>query len=271
MSQRDMAELFGKQAQRYVDGRPSYPPQLFQFIASKTPSHDLAWDVGTGSGQAARSLAEIYKNVVATDVSPKQLELAPKLPNVRYELTSPVVSTAELQQKVSADSTVDLVTIAMALHWFDRPNFYRQAKRLLKKPHGVIAACGYTMPRVTGPVDSIYEKFYSMDSNPYWSPTHKLVIDEYRDMDFPFEPVEGMEDTGPVRFVAERAMGLDEFLTFIRSTSPYLKAREEGVELLGRDVVERYERAWNEDGEEEKTVKFPVFLRIGKVGNSSMD
>lgn len=204
-------------------------------------------------------------------MSPEQLELAPKLPNVRYELTSPVVSRAELQKKVSAESSVDLATVAMALHWFDRPNFYRQVKHLLKKPHGVIAAWGYTMPRVTGPVDSIYEEFYSMDLNPYWSPTHKLVIDEYRDVEFPFEPVEGMEDTGPVRFVAERAMGLDEFLTFVRSTSPYLKAKEEGVELLGGDAVERYERAWNEDGEEEKVVKFPVFLKIGKVGNASMD
>ncbi|KAF8007003.1 hypothetical protein BT93_K1107 [Corymbia citriodora subsp. variegata] len=269
-----MAELFGKQARRYADGRPSYPPQLFQFIASKTPRHDLAWDVGTGSGQAARSLAAIYKNVVATDVSPEQLKLAPELPNVRYEVTSPVASGAELRQKVSGESTVDLVTVAMALHWFDRPNFYRQAKRLLKKPHGVIAAWGYTMPRVSGPVDSIYEEFYSMDSNPYWSPTHELVIGEYRDLDFPFEPVEGMEDAGPVRFKAERAMGLDEFLTFVRSTSPYLKAKEEGVELLGSDAVERYRRAWNEDGGEgeEKVVEFPVFLRIGKVGNaSSMD
>lgn len=52
-----MANLFIKQAKQYAAGRPSYPPQLFQFIASKTPVHDLAWDVGTGSGQAARSVS----------------------------------------------------------------------------------------------------------------------------------------------------------------------------------------------------------------------
>nr|POE52738.1 hypothetical protein CFP56_23153 [Quercus suber] len=50
-----MADLFIKQAEQYAEGRPSYPPELFEFIASKTPSHDLAWDVGAGSGQAARS------------------------------------------------------------------------------------------------------------------------------------------------------------------------------------------------------------------------
>ena len=52
-----MAELFIKQAEQYAEGRPSYPQELFDFIASKTPSHDLAWDVGAGSGQAARSVS----------------------------------------------------------------------------------------------------------------------------------------------------------------------------------------------------------------------
>ena len=55
--QREMAELFIKQAEQYAEGRPSYPQELFDFIASKTPSHDLAWDVGAGSGQAARSVS----------------------------------------------------------------------------------------------------------------------------------------------------------------------------------------------------------------------
>ena len=55
--QREMAELFIKQAEQYAEGRPTYPQELFDFIASKTPSHDLAWDVGAGSGQAARSVS----------------------------------------------------------------------------------------------------------------------------------------------------------------------------------------------------------------------
>lgn len=52
-----MAEFFVKQAEVYAEGRPNYPAELFEFIASKTPSHDVAWDVGTGSGQAARSVS----------------------------------------------------------------------------------------------------------------------------------------------------------------------------------------------------------------------
>jgi hypothetical protein len=55
-----MAELFIKQAGNYVEGRPNYPSELFQFIASKTPSQDFAWDVGTENGQAARSMSVMF-------------------------------------------------------------------------------------------------------------------------------------------------------------------------------------------------------------------
>lgn len=54
--EKEMAELFIKQAKQYSETRPTYPEEVFQFIASKTPSHDLVWDVGTGSGQAAKSV-----------------------------------------------------------------------------------------------------------------------------------------------------------------------------------------------------------------------
>jgi hypothetical protein len=52
-----MANLFLNQAKQYAATRPAYPMELFEFIASKTPRRDLAWDVGTGSGQAAASVS----------------------------------------------------------------------------------------------------------------------------------------------------------------------------------------------------------------------
>ncbi|XP_022746137.1 putative methyltransferase DDB_G0268948 [Durio zibethinus] len=259
-----MANLFIKQAKQYAEGRPSYPPELFQFIASKTPEHDLAWDVGTGSGQAARSLAEIYKNVIATDTSPKQLEFAPKLPNIRYQHTSPVMSLVELEQNVAAESSVDLVIIAQAMHWFDLPVFYQQVKWVLKKPNGVIAAWCYTTPEVNDSVDKILQRFYK---NPYWDPQRKMVDDKYKSIDFPFEPVDGTDSTGPIEFGNERLMGLEDYFTYLRSWSAYQKAKEKGVELLSEDVVEDFKRAWSEDGNNgQKLVNFPVYLRIGKAG-----
>lgn len=48
-----MAGLFDMQADVYADARPSYPADWFANLASLTPHHALAWDAGTGSGQAA--------------------------------------------------------------------------------------------------------------------------------------------------------------------------------------------------------------------------
>ncbi|KAB5519355.1 hypothetical protein DKX38_023674 [Salix brachista] len=228
-----MAELFVNQAKQYAETRPSYPQQLFQFIASKTPTRDLVWDVGTGSGQAARSLAGIYKKVTGTDTSLKQLELAPKLPNVSYHHTAPVMSGSELEETVSAQST-----------W-----------------------C-YTIPEVNDSVDSVLEQFHSIDSEPFWEPRLKLIDDKYRSIDFPFEAVEGADHTGPFKFVAEKLMDLDEYLTYLRSWSAYQTAKTKGVELPRDDMIGSFKRAWNEDGHDQKAVKFPIYLRIGKVGNA---
>lgn len=48
-----MADLFDKQAAIYVDARPRYPSEWFSMLASLTSDHSLAWDAGTGNGQAA--------------------------------------------------------------------------------------------------------------------------------------------------------------------------------------------------------------------------
>ncbi|XP_059428133.1 uncharacterized protein LOC132161932 [Corylus avellana] len=208
-----MAELFIKQAENYAEGRPCYPLELFEFIASKTPSQDLAWDVGTGNGQAAQSLAGIYKNVIATDTSPKQLSFAPKLPNITYQQIPPTMSIAELESKVASQSSVDVVTIAQAFHWFDLPNFYQQVKWVLKKSH---AAWCYTVPEVNDSVDSVFKPFYGITVEPYWSPARKLVDDKYRSIHFPFEPVDGVDHTGPCQFVAEKLMDLDHYFIYLR-------------------------------------------------------
>ncbi|KAK6913720.1 Methyltransferase type 11 [Dillenia turbinata] len=261
-----MADLFHKQAKQYSETRPDYPPELIDFIASKTPDHELAWDVGTGSGQAAVSLAAIYKNVVATDTSQKQLDFAPKLPNIKYKCTPPQISMEELECEIATEASVDLVTVAQALHWFDLTTFYQHVKWVLKKPHGVIAVWCYTVPQVNDVIDSIFNPFYA-NSKPFWDPARELVNQKYESIEFPFEPIEGFDHTGLFEFKTERVMDLESYFTYIRSWSAYQTAKDEGIELLSKDVVEDFEKAWSEDGHDQKVVKFPVHVKIGKVGN----
>jgi len=199
-------------------------------------------------------------------VSEQQLEFAIKLPNVQYKHTPSTMSIPELEQIVTPQGTIDLVTIAQGLHWFDLPNFYAQVKWVLKKPHGVIAAWCYSLPRISDEVDTVIDQLYFIDSKSYWDSVCKLIDDNYRSIDFPFETtVDGVDHTGPFEFVTETLMSFDGLLTFINSWSAYQTAKEKGVELLGEDVVEKFKLAWGEDGH--KTAKFPVYLRIGRVGN----
>jgi trans-aconitate methyltransferase len=88
------ADYFSQQAAEYARYRPLYPAALFDFIASIAPRHDRAWDVGTGSGQAALSLARRFKEVIATDPSANQLAHALPQPRVTTTLV-----LAEIQRK----------------------------------------------------------------------------------------------------------------------------------------------------------------------------
>lgn len=54
-----MAGLFDKQAEMYLDARPNYPKEWFSMLADQTDHHSLAWDVGTGNGQAALGVSPL--------------------------------------------------------------------------------------------------------------------------------------------------------------------------------------------------------------------
>ncbi|MGV3540778.1 MAG: class I SAM-dependent methyltransferase, partial [Rufibacter sp.] len=118
-------DLFSKQAQTYQQFRPTYPPALFQYLQSLTPNHNLAWDCGTGNGQSAVGLASYFGKVYGTDPSTSQIENAQPHPRIRYNV--------EKSEECSLpDASVDLVTVAQALHWFNFDKFYAQVRRVLR-------------------------------------------------------------------------------------------------------------------------------------------
>ena len=91
------------------------------------------------------------------------------------------------------------------------------------------------------------------------------IDDEYRSADFPFAPVAGETHTGPFEFSTARRMDLDDYFTYIKSWSAYQTAKDNGVELLDDETVREFADAWGGDREEVMTVRYPFFLRIGKV------
>ena len=102
-------DFFSSNSKEYASSRPKYPRSLFEFLVKLVQHRNLAWDCATGNGQAAVVLSEYFEQVIASDASKEQIENAHTRNNIRYEVF-PAERTS------LANSSVDLITIAQALH-----------------------------------------------------------------------------------------------------------------------------------------------------------
>ena len=201
------SDHFSGVAAQYAASRPGYPPELFDWLESLTSGHALAWDCGTGSGQTAVRLAEHFDRVVASDASEQQLAHAVRVSNVDYRCFA--AEEADL-----LDDSVDLITVAQALHWFDLDRFYGEVRRV-GRSSGVIAVWTYgrnfvdDAPEVT----AIIENFHDEIVGPYWPAGREHVDSNYTDLPFPFERVDAPA------FVMEAQWTLDDLLAYLGTWS----------------------------------------------------
>jgi len=259
-----MAGLFTEQAAVYAAARPAYPKDLFAKLSALTAHHRRAWDVGTGNGQAAIGVAEHYDSVVATDVSAEQLRHATPHPKVRYLHTRDATPGEEdlVAMLGGGEASVDLLTVAQAVHWFDLPAFYGAARRVLRRPGGVIAVWGYNY-RVS-PVEDMMARFFST-TLPYWDPRARYCTDGYRDLPFPFEDIGLGKEGEPASLDVEHEMSFEGLIGMLRSWSAVTTAKQQGVDLLGARVVKELEEGWG-GAELVRKVTYKAFLLAGTPG-----
>lgn len=203
-------------ASAYARVRPSYPQHVFERIAEYADAHgagrERALDVATGTGQAAGGLARVYSAVVGVDASPAQVAAAvPPAPNVTF-----AVGTAEALAQ--PDASADCVCVAEALHWFDRPAFWREAARVLR-PGGVVAVLGYAAVRFPGApaADEMYNALFDGTLGPYWHPNKRLVDDLYRGCEPPAPPFADVQRLDGLTI--EREWSVDDALGYAHSWS----------------------------------------------------
>jgi SAM-dependent methyltransferase len=239
---------FSAAAAGYAAFRPTYPDELFDWLAGLSPGRALAWDAGTGNGQAARALAERFEHVLASDASPGQIEHA--LPHARVEYR-----VARAEASGLADGTCDLVTAAQALHWFDIPAFFAESRRVLR-PAGVCAVWTYTMPTLDHQdCDALLQRYLG-EVDAYWPPERHLVDTGYRTVAFPFEEV-----AAPA-LILEMRPALGEFTGYVRTWS----ASQRCGQAIGHDPVDEFEArltdAWPAGAR--LRLHWPLHVRAGK-------
>ena len=240
---------FAENSEGYARYRPSYPDELFAYLAALCEETGWVWDCGTGNGQAATGFVPFFKQVVATDRSPAQLARATNPGEIHY-----VAARAEAPPIRS--HTVDLVASAQAAHWFDLDAFYRGSKEVLN-PGGVIAIWGYDLLRVTPELDAIIDELYDAKLGSYWPPRRRHVEQHYRTLAFPFEEFETPE------FVIKNRRDFAWLIGYLgtwSSARAYL--RETGNDAI-QEYSDRLVSVWGTRGEE-KEIRWPIFLRVGR-------
>ena len=120
-------EAFTGLGSLYGKARPSYPPQAVDWILSHLAG-DLLVDVACGTGILTRALRRPGLRVVGLEPNADMRAQAGDL-----EVVDGVAEHLPFPER-----SVAALTCAQALHWFDRPAFYREALRLLQ-PDGFLA------------------------------------------------------------------------------------------------------------------------------------
>ena len=245
------SDHFSAVASNYAEYRPRYPDSLFDWLAGLPAHRETAWDCATGSGQAAVALASRFERVIATDASAGQIAAATPHPRVEYRVAPAEASSLD-------PASVDLVTVAQALHWFDRPAFYAEARRVLR-PDGVVAAWTYGHPSIDEPrADAALQRFYSETVGPYW-PTERALVDAgYRTIDFPFNEV------APPFFEMETRWTLDFLVGYVATWSAVTRFRAATGEDPLPAFAEALEPAWG-DPQLVRRITWPLALKVGRL------
>jgi SAM-dependent methyltransferase len=240
-------------ARTYAAHRPTYPLALFAYLATLAPGRDLAWDCGTGNGQAALELVRYFHHVYATDASAQQIGCAHPHDRIEY-------SVEAAEEVPLADDCVDLVTVAVAVHWFELSRFYAEVRRVLR-PDGVVAVWTYHLPRVDPAVDAVVVRYYRDVLGGYWPEPFRYVESRYAELPFPFAEAPAPD------FEMTANWDLHAFAAFLGTWSAARVYRQRQQQHPLARVWPELEAAWGERAQQ-RVVNWPLHLRVGWNGTA---
>lgn len=240
---------FSRHSRQYAEYRPTYPIEIYAYLASLAPGRSLAWDCGTGNGQAALGLADHFEQVHATDASAEQIKLAQPHERVTYHV--------EPAEHVSLrDSSTDLVTVAVAIHWFNFDEFYREVKRVLR-PEGILAAWTYSLTEISPEIDALVDHYYHETLQGYWPERIRYLEEEYKTLPFPFDEIQ------PPAFRMEARWTLNQLAGFLDSWSATQRYKAQNGQHPLEEIWEQLLAAWGH-AEETRLIRWPLHFRIGR-------
>ena len=134
-------ENFTGKAEAYAIGRPGYPKEAIEYICSLVSQDAVFADIGAGTGKFTVTLADRGYSVFAIEPNEdmsKQLTIT-LLPFPNVKIMDGTAETTTLPEQ-----SVDVITVAHALHWFNPDAFRAECRRIIKHNGLVIAIYNLT-------------------------------------------------------------------------------------------------------------------------------
>ena len=152
-------ELFTGKAKAYAQARPGYANEAIDYIRSLVKPDAVFADIGAGTGKFTEHLAQCGYEIYAVEPNADMLqELIITLEP--YPKAKAIAAPAEATNL--PDASVDVITCAQALHWFD-PEAFKAECRRIGKPGAIIMAVYNVTPGGASPAHSreATERFFT--------------------------------------------------------------------------------------------------------------
>jgi SAM-dependent methyltransferase len=141
---------FGHAAEEFQRYRPDYPPSLYDHVLAQVPEQrrSRAMDLGAGTGRVTAHLVPCFREVIS--VEPDRGMAA----KIAEQFPRAVIREITAEECVQPAESVDLITIANALHWMEADRVFANARSWLR-PHGILAVFGPSLPKTIPAVEAI--------------------------------------------------------------------------------------------------------------------
>lgn len=154
---KDVTERFGDRVGAYAKARPSYPAEVFLFLAAEfgLAAGQTAADLGSGTGIFSGLLLDRGLNVFAVEPN---AEMRAKAEVTLGNRPGFVSVAARAEATTLAPGSVDWVFAAQAFHWFNAEAVRDELRRILK-PGGCCALIWNERQSDTSAFAQAYEDF----------------------------------------------------------------------------------------------------------------
>ena len=241
---------FSDASDDYLRFRPHYPEALFFYLSSLTKNTHVAWDCATGNGQAAFALAKYFDKVIGTDASKNQITHAQPASNITYRVET-------VEQSTFNNHSVDLITVAQALHWFDMDVFSTEITRVLK-PGGIVAAWTYGLFNINPKLDKLINTLYHTKLSPFWPPERVNIENGYASLQLPLKEIPSPNFQMQVKWNLEQLMGYLGTWSAVKKYKLHFNV-DPVVEL-----TEPLLSAWGKPSQQ-LVIRWPLTLKIWKT------